>query len=240
VKGLAAPFIFFFLLGIGVTCAQNPKPATLPGAFVDVDGGRVYYQECGTGPDMVVLLHDGVVNSAVWDEVWPAFCKRFHTIRYDRRGYGRSPVTTKPYYEADELAALLRDRKITHAALVASSHGGEVALNFVLRYTAYVSDLVLVGWAATGFPYSEYFLMRERENTQSDKVEDLMAASVRDPFLIVPGHDAARKRLHELLTASPQDLTHDDIATAGKADFPACTGNPSAHVNSDWFRRHRR
>jgi 3-oxoadipate enol-lactonase len=128
----------------------------------------VYYQECGTGPDVVVLLHDGVVNSAVWDEVWPAFCKRFHTIRYDRRGCGRSPATTKPY-EADDLAALLRDRKITHAALVASSHGGEVALNFVLRYTAYVSDLVLVGSAATGFPYSEYFLMRERENTQSDR-----------------------------------------------------------------------
>ena len=125
-KPSAAPLIFFFLLGIGVTCAQNPRPATPPGAFVDVDGGRVYYQECGTGSDAVVLLHDGVVNSAVWDDVWPAFCKRFHTIRYDRRGYGRSPATTKPYYEADDLAALLHDRKITHAALVASSHGGRV------------------------------------------------------------------------------------------------------------------
>jgi hypothetical protein len=91
-KPSAAPLIFFFLLGIGVTCAQNPRPATPPGAFVDVDGGRVYYQECGTGSDAVVLLHDGVVNSAVWDDVWPAFCKRFHTIRYDRRGYGRSPL----------------------------------------------------------------------------------------------------------------------------------------------------
>jgi 3-oxoadipate enol-lactonase len=89
---------------------------------------------------------------------------RFVTTAED---HGRSPATTKPYYEADDLAALLPDRKITHAALVASSHGGEVALNFLLRYTAYVSDLVLVGSAATGFPYSEYFLMRERENTQS-------------------------------------------------------------------------
>ena len=219
-KSLAVSLIFFVLLGIGIVSAQNPTPATQRGAFVDVDGGRLYYEECGTGPDAVVLLHDGVVNSAVWDEVWPAFCKRFHTIRYDRRGYGRSPATTKPYYEADDLAALLRNRKLTHAALVASSHGGEVALNFALRYAADVSDLVLVGPAATGFPYSEYFLMRERANSQSDKLEDLMAASVRDPFLIVPGHDAARKRLHDLLTAAPQDLTHDDMPLPETPIFP--------------------
>ena len=161
-----------------------------------------------------------MVNSAVWDDVWPAFCKRFHTIRYDRRGYGRSPATKKPYYEADDLAFLLHDRKISHAAIVASSHGGEVALNFVLRYTAYVSELVLVGPGATGFPYSEYFLMRERANSQSDKVQDLMDASVRDPFLIVPGHDAARKRLHDLLTAAPQDLTHDDMPLPERPNFP--------------------
>jgi hypothetical protein len=63
------------------------------------------------------LLHDGVVNSAAWDVVWPAFCQRFHTIRYDRRGYGRSPATKKPYYQADDLAALLHDRKISHEAI---------------------------------------------------------------------------------------------------------------------------
>ena len=228
-KGLVAPFIFFFLLGIGITCAQNPKPATLPGAFVDVDGGRVYYQECGTGPEVIVLLHDGVVNSAVWDEVWPAFCKRFHTIRYDRRGYGRSPETKSPYYEADDVAALLNSRKIAHAALVASSHGGQVALEFALRYPAYVSHLVVVGPSATGFPSSEYFLMRERANSQSDKVEDLTEASVRDPFLIVPGHDAARKRLRDLLAAAPQDLTHNDMPLPEQPIFHTCRSCESQH-----------
>lgn len=47
-----------------------------------------------------------------------------------------------------------------------------------------------------------------------------MAASVRDPFLIVPGHDAARKRLHDLLTAAPQDLIHDDMPLPEKSIFP--------------------
>jgi len=135
------------LTAIGVAHGQTSSPSNAPGAFVDVDGGRLFYEECGSGEDTVFLLHDRVANSAAWDDVWPDFCKRFHAIRYDRRGYGRSPATTKPYYEADDLAALLRARKVTHTALVASSHGGEVALNFTLR-------------TRRRFPYSEWFLMR--------------------------------------------------------------------------------
>jgi hypothetical protein len=64
--------------------AQAASQAT-PGAFVDVEAGKLYYEECGTGPDAVILIHDGIAHSAVWDDVWRAFCKRFHTIRYDRR-----------------------------------------------------------------------------------------------------------------------------------------------------------
>lgn len=211
-----------FLLMLTATGVARGKTssASTPGGFVDVDGGKLYYEECGSGDKGVVLLHDGVANSAVWDDVWAAFCKRFHTIRYDRRGYGRSPATTKPYYEADDLAALLRNRKVTYAALVASSHGGEVALNFALRYKAFVSHLVLIGPAATGFPYSEWFLMLQRAEMQSSKVEDLIAASTRSTYLIAPGHDAARKRLHDLLAASPQDLTHDDMPLPEKPTFP--------------------
>lgn len=212
--------LVLLLTATGVARGQTSRPSNAPGAFIDVNGGRLYYEECGNGGGVVVLLHDGVANSAVWDDVWPAFCKRFHAIRYDRRGYGRSPATTKPYYEADDLATLLRARKVTHAALVASSHGGEVALNFALRHMEYVSHLVLIGPAATGFPYSEWFLMLQRADMQSNKVEDLVAASTRSAYLIAPGHDSARKRLHDVLAVSPLDLTHDDMPLPEKPTFP--------------------
>jgi 3-oxoadipate enol-lactonase len=117
--------VLIVFLSAWLTSAQTSSPTTPHRAFVDVDGSQLYYEECGVGAKAVVLLHDGVVNSAVWDDVWPAFCKDFHTIRYDRRGYGRSPATKKPYYEADDLASLLHDRKTSSAAIVASSHGGE-------------------------------------------------------------------------------------------------------------------
>jgi 3-oxoadipate enol-lactonase len=208
-------------LGVSSICsAQVTRATPAPGAFVTVNGGQLYFEECGTGPEAVILMHDGVANSAVWDDVWPSFCKHFHAVRYDRRGYGRSPETKSPYYEAHDLATLIHDRKIKHAALVASSHGGQVAMEFALRYPELVSQLVVIGPAATGFAYSEHFLMREYNNQQSKKVEDLRETSVKDQYLIVPGHEAAQKKLREILTAAPQDLTHNDMPLPEAAIFP--------------------
>src|SRR5215470_12475955 len=101
--------------------AESPRG----GSFVEVQGSKLYYEECGSGQEVVVLIHDGVVNSAVWDDVWPEFCRHFHSIRYDRRGYGRSPAAIGWYSEIDDLAGLLRHLKISRAVLVGSSHGGE-------------------------------------------------------------------------------------------------------------------
>ena len=219
-KKSAAAFLLIMLWGGPQSFGQTANSETPRSGYVEVDGSRLYFEECGSGPETVVLLHDGVANSGVWNWTWPSFCKQYHTIRYDRRGYGRSPETKKPYYEADDLAALLHDRKISHAALVASSHGGEVAMNFALRYGAYVSELVLVGPAASGFAYSEHFLMRERETWKSDKLPDLIDATLRDPCLIVPGHDDAKKRLRAILEAAPQDLTHSDMPLPEKPVLP--------------------
>ena len=162
-------------------------------------------------------MHDGVVDSAVWNDVWSEFCAEFHTIRYDRRGYGRSPAATKPYYEADDLAALLLDRKIRQAALVASSHGGNVALNFALRYPAQVGHLVLVGPAVWGFPYSEHFLAAQ---AAIQNAKDPVKARVESNYLIAPGNDAAREKLRKLLEAAPQDYLHNDSPLPEKPAFP--------------------
>jgi 3-oxoadipate enol-lactonase len=188
---------------------------TPPGNFLDLDGSKIYYEECGTGPEAVVLIHDGIAHSAVWDGVWPTFCKQFRTIRYDRRGYGRSAVTSQPYFETDDLQALLRHLRVKHAMLVGSSHGGALAINFTLEHPDVVQQLVLVGAVVDGYGFSDHFLTRTMKNQapmQKNDVPGLITNWTDDKYVLAADHAEAKKRLSEILTASPQDLTHDDMA----------------------------
>ena len=215
---LVLPAVLVLALALcGHARAQNAgataNPA--PGSFVDVEGSKLYYEECGTGAEAVVLIHDGIAHSAVWDNVWPDFCKHFHTIRYDRRGYGRTPAASTWYTETEDLAALLRQRKISRAVLVGSSHGGELSIDFTLQYPGVVQQLVLVGAVVSGFPYSDHFLNRGMNNSQPFEKNDVatgLANWAKDKYLLAPGHEAAQKRLLALLTANPQDMTHTDYA----------------------------
>lgn len=212
--------------------SSNPNAPASPGPFVQIDGAKLYYQECGTGSPTVLLIHDGVVNSAVWDGVWPEFCKHFHTIRYDRRGYGRSPAATTWYSETDDLAALLRHLKISSAALVGSSHGGQLAIDFTLAHPEIVQQLVLVGAVVSGMPYSRHFLDRGRHVFELLEKGDSKAAISewsKDKYLIAPGNDAARKRLFDLLSANPQDMSHTEYVLPSK---PALPRLPEIHVST--------
>lgn len=213
------------ILGVSPSQAQTTVASGAPalGAFVQVAGSRLYYQQCGAGPQTVVLVHDGVVNSAVWDDVWPTFCKHFRTIRYDRRGYGRSPAATSWYSEVDDLAALLRELKVTQAAILGSSHGAELSIDFALAYPNVVQQLVLVGPVVSGMPYSEHFLDRGKhvfELLNKGDFKDAIAEWSTDKYLIAPGNEAARKKLFDLLSRYPQDMNHQDYPLPMKPALP--------------------
>lgn len=194
-----------------------------PGFFVEIEGSKLYYEECGSAPQTVVLVHDGVVNSAVWDDVWPEFCKHFRVIRYDRRGYGRSPAPTTWYSETDDLLSLLHHLKVSRVALVGSSHGGELSIDFTLAHPEIVQQLVLVGAVVSGMPYSQHFLDRGKhafELLGKGNVKGAISEWSKDKYLIAPGNDAARKRLFDLLSANPQDMQHPDYPLRNKPSLP--------------------
>lgn len=221
---VVAGFVAIASVALQAQAANPPnKSAPQPGSFVQVESGKIYYEECGSGAPTVLLIHDGIAHSAVWDEVWPAFCARFHTIRYDRRGYGKSPESTTWYYETDDVAALLRHLKVPRAVVVGSSHGGELSIDFTLAHPDMVQQLVLVGAVVSGFPYSDHFLNRGMANSkplEKNDVKGAIANWARDKYVLAPGHEAAQKKLLEILTASPNDLNHQDYARPTQAALP--------------------
>src|ERR1700761_3795379 len=150
-------------LAFAILLAASPAVAqTAPdnGAFVNAEGGRIWYQTCGSGDRNMVLIHDGTLHSATWDDVWPLLCKDFHVVRYDRRGYGRSPVATQPYSRTDDVAAVMRAAGMEHAVMVGASAGGGIAVDFTLQHPKAVDRLVLVGPSISGLRYSQYFIQR--------------------------------------------------------------------------------
>jgi 3-oxoadipate enol-lactonase len=207
------------LLADAVAAADS----TRGGSFVDVQGTKLYYEECGGGQEVVILIHDGVVNSAVWDDVLPEFCRNFRTIRYDRRGYGRSPESSVPYREVDDLTLLLQHLRVMRAALVGSSHGGELSIDFTLAHPELVQQLVLVGPVVSGMPYTQHFLDRGShafELLAQGDTKGAIAEWSQDRYLIAPGNELARKRLFDLLTANPQDMRHREQLLRGKPALP--------------------
>lgn len=218
----AAAVITFVAAALGNVPAQA-QAAPPHGSFLDVDGAKLYYEECGSAPRTVVLVHDGVLDSAVWDDVWPEFCKSFHAIRYDRRGYGRSPAATQGYYATDDLVAILHRLELKRVAIVGSSHGGEISINFTLDHPEMVEQLVLVGAVVGGMPYSKHFLERGDvlgKPLEKGDIKGAIAAAAADKYLTARGSDAARKRMADILLANPQDLTHPELELPVKPALP--------------------
>jgi pimeloyl-ACP methyl ester carboxylesterase len=189
--------------------AAAAQPA--PGSFVDVERGKLWYETCGSGPTTMVLIHDGLLHSVVWDDVWPELCKTYHVVRYDRRGYGRSPEAKAPYSQIDDLAAVMRAAGMDHAVIVGSSNGGGLAIDFTLDHPRQVDKLVLVGPDVTGFTYSDYFQTRLAEQLAKRAQGDLEGA-LKGSWILARGDDVNARRLLALEKASPQDMNHQDLA----------------------------
>jgi 3-oxoadipate enol-lactonase len=186
---------------------------------VEVAGGKIYYEECGSGPVAVILLHDQWLHSVTWDEEWRPLCAKYHTIRYDRRGYGRSEAAKAAYSPADDLLAVINDRKTQRAVIVGSSTGAGVSLDFALAHPQLVEGLFLIGPIVDGLPTSTEYEVRAARNSAPLKDGDAKGAAEnwsKDHYIFGEGHDPERAKFLATLDANLQDLKNgDEFATHG-------------------------
>jgi len=201
------PALLFLLAAV---FAPGVPAATSHDSFFDVGGTRLWYEECGSSnTPAVVLLHDGLLHSVTWDGVWLPLCAKYHVVRYDRRGYGRSEAAKAPFVPEDDLLKVMQQVHMEGAIVVGNSSGGGLALDFALAHPAMVEALFLIGPVVHGMASSDYFNQRGDENSAPLSHGDTKGAAEnwsKDRFLIAGENPQARKQLYDTLIQNPQNL----------------------------------
>src|SRR5262245_21716448 len=214
---LAVPILAFTIIGSDriidnqQSGSQSPEIVHLAvqAGYIDVGGGRIFYEAVGQGP-VIVMFHDGLLHRETWDAQFVSFAKNYRVIRWDRRGYGRSDVPKAPYSDLDDLLVLLKHLKVERATIMGCSAGGMLSIHMALDHPELVSALILVGPIVSGFRFSDHFIKRGERgmpNNNAPVEQKIDYWTSKDPWIIAPENTAAKKRMKELLTANPQNLS---------------------------------
>jgi 3-oxoadipate enol-lactonase len=135
----------------------------------------LYAEVAGEGPE-IVLLHEGICDSRMWDPQWEKFTRSHRVLRFDFRGYGRSPLEPGPYAGGRDVIDLLDRYGFERTALVGVSLGGRVALEIALAAPERAAALVLVGSGLPGHEWSEEMKATWEEEEAALRAGDLDAA----------------------------------------------------------------
>lgn len=118
--------------------------------YLPVDDTRLYYDERGEGPPLL-LVHGLGSSSRDWFEQVSHFADRYRVLRIDLRGHGRSERPPGPYHIAQfarDVAVGLRRLNAAPAHVVGLSMGGMVALELAASAPALVRSLVITNSVA--------------------------------------------------------------------------------------------
>ena len=134
--------LFFLCLSIACSNDVNAQIAIESG-FVDVDGGKLYYESTGEGKP-VVLIHGFTLDRRMWAKEFSALSDDFRVIRYDLRGHGKSSGVEEEFTHIDDLQAILEELGVTKVQLIGLSLGGQIACDFSIAYPERVQRAVLI------------------------------------------------------------------------------------------------
>jgi pimeloyl-ACP methyl ester carboxylesterase len=131
-------------------CAPSFYDGVPPGApknalYADIGGTRIRFVDQGEGPP-VVLVHGFASALDTWRGVMAELSKKHRVLALDLKGFGwssRPAGDYSPQAEAQLVLALMDQRNIPSAAVVAHSWGASVALAMTLAAPERVTRLAL-------------------------------------------------------------------------------------------------
>lgn len=169
--------------------------------MVPVKDGEIWARDSGGEGLPLVLLHPGVADSRVWDGILPRLAEGRRVIRYDARGYGRSPAPTASFSLVEDLTAVLDHFGVARAFLAGSSMGGTTAIGLALSAPARVAGLALLVPGITGDPdfVMEEFTAEVGRLAEAGDVDGIVALVRRTSAAAGAGDDPAEALIRAVI-----------------------------------------
>lgn len=102
----------------------------------------------------ILLLHAGVADSRVWDATIPPLRDAgYRTIRFDSRGFGRSPMSADEFSHVADALAVLDSCGVDAAHFVGLSQGAATSVDVAVVAPSRVLSLALVAPGMSGYEW---------------------------------------------------------------------------------------
>lgn len=194
--------IICLIIFLTATAKPQDNKISIDTGYVNVDGGKLFYEIAGKG-DNIVLLHDGMVHREIWDEQFLLLAKNYRVTRYDRREFGKSTDPVGQFSHIDDMNQVFTQLKIDKAIVFGMSAGGGLAIDFTLKYPEKVTGLVLVGAVVGGYGYTNHMTTRGGNIKSFEMFSDLQKTIeyfvMDDPYEIYHENVKVKERVMKLM-----------------------------------------
>jgi 3-oxoadipate enol-lactonase len=136
------------------------------------NNGDISYSVVGQG-EPIVFIHGFGLDSRMWQPQIEKLSKTHQIITYDLRGFGKSSMPIGQYSHVDDLNALLELLGVSKTDVVGHSFGGEIALNFVLKYPKKVQKLFLIASSLSGYDFENKLWGELMELGKNENVNEI-------------------------------------------------------------------
>ena len=193
--------------------------------FAEVNGAKLYYEVMGAG-HWLVLLHEGITDSHIYDDQFNTFAQHFRVVRFDIRGFGQSdlPPDDEPVALHEDLYGLLAFLGIKKTYVLGMSMGGAIALDFTLTHPDMVDALILVSSGVSGYDMAsfeaEYKDIGE-EIEDAAKRGDYERASELEMRIWVDGPERTPKQVDPVVRQKVYEMNLNNYRKMGASEFPS-------------------